>query len=188
MSATHLATVNTISSQKATLIWLATSLVALLIVGLTLLAPLSAAHQNNFLAPALYRAFGFVCHQIPARSFYLSGHPFAICARCFGLYTGFALGTILYPLLVRPINQTLPPARFWLIAALIPTALDFGLDFCGVHANTHFSRLLTGLLLGAVSAFYVIPGLVDLQNGWKKFFSSPDNDKLDAHGTGKGLS
>jgi hypothetical protein len=40
--------------------------------------------------------------------------------------------------------------------------VDFALGFFGVWQNTHLSRFLTALLLGAVTAFYVVPGVVDL--------------------------
>jgi hypothetical protein len=47
--------------------------------------------------------------------------------------------------------------------------IDVGLDMLGVWKNTHLSRLLTGLLLGSVAAFYVIPGLIDLLNfDWRR--------------------
>jgi hypothetical protein len=54
------------------------------------------------------------------------------------------------------------PGRAWLLAAALPTAVDFALGFFGVWENTHLSRFLTALLLGAVTAFYVVPGVVDL--------------------------
>jgi uncharacterized membrane protein len=38
---------------------------------------------------------GFVCHQIPERSFVVDGHPLPLCARCTGLYLGTALGGLL---------------------------------------------------------------------------------------------
>jgi hypothetical protein len=41
-------------------------------------------------------------------------------------------------------------------------AVDFGLTFLGIWENTHTSRLLTGLLLGSVSVFYVMPGVAEL--------------------------
>ena len=41
-------------------------------------------------------------------------------------------------------------------------AIDFSLTFLRVWENTHTSRLLTGLLLGGVSVFYVMPGLAEL--------------------------
>ncbi|HYJ47595.1 MAG TPA: hypothetical protein VEV81_13355, partial [Pyrinomonadaceae bacterium] len=54
------------------------------------------------------------------------------------------------------------PRRAWLLVALVPTALDFGLGTFGILENTHLSRLVTGALLGSVTAFYVVPGLMDL--------------------------
>jgi hypothetical protein len=71
------------------------------------------------------------------------------------------MGVLLYPLL-RSLNRVDAPARKWLIAALALTALDFALDFFGFWTNTHLSRSVTGALFGAVGAFYVVPGLVDL--------------------------
>ncbi|HEY5404910.1 MAG TPA: hypothetical protein VIK24_18700, partial [Pyrinomonadaceae bacterium] len=32
----------------------------------------------------------------------------------------------------------------------------------GIWENTHTSRLLTGMLMGGVTVFYVMPGLVEL--------------------------
>jgi hypothetical protein len=40
--------------------------------------------------------------------------------------------------------------------------IDFALTFLGVWENTHTSRLLTGLLLGSVTVFYVMPGIAEL--------------------------
>ncbi|MCA1594754.1 MAG: hypothetical protein LC754_19425, partial [Acidobacteria bacterium] len=44
----------------------------------------------------------------------------------------------------------------------LPTTVDFALGFFGVWENTHLSRFLTAVLLGAVAAFFIVPGLVDL--------------------------
>jgi hypothetical protein len=48
------------------------------------------------------------------------------------------------------------------LLAALPLAVDFSLTFFGVWENTHTSRLLTGLLLGSVAVFYVMPGIADL--------------------------
>jgi len=76
---------------------------------------------------------------------------------------GFAAASLGYPL-VRSLKRTDTPARRWLLLAAGPMAIDVGLDMLGVWKNTHLSRLITGLLLGSVAAFYVIPGLIDLLN------------------------
>ena len=105
--------------------------------------------------------FHAVCHQIPERSFQIAGYPLAVCARCTGLYVGGLLGIAAYPM-VRPLTRTDAPERVWLVLAVLPTTVDFALGFFGVWENTHWSRFLTALLAGAVAAFYIVPGLVDV--------------------------
>ena len=92
---------------------------------------------------------------------FIFGHKFAVCARCTGLYAGFTVATLFYPL-VRSLRQTEAPPRKWLFIAAAPMAIDFGLGYFGIWENTHSSRFATGALLGAVAVFYVMPGLLDL--------------------------
>jgi hypothetical protein len=49
-----------------------------------------------------------------------------------------------------------------LLLAALPLVIDFSLTFFGLWENTHTSRLVTGLLLGSVAVFYVMPGIADL--------------------------
>jgi uncharacterized membrane protein len=132
-----------------------------LIIALIVGAPLLAASGYHGAAVTIYHGFSRVCHQISERSFFVEGHPLAVCARCWGLYLGFAIGAVLYPLM-RPLQNTESPDRIWLLASAVPTAIDYGLGFFGILANTHISRFITASLLGFVSVFYVIPGLIDL--------------------------
>ena len=153
------------------LIWAAVTSIALLLVASLFAAPLALNSNHTSVAFTIYHAFSYVCHQLPLRSFHLSGHPLAVCARCTGLYTGFAGAALVYPF-VRSLKRTDTPERRWLLLATVPMAIDLGLDFFGLWQNTHLSRLATGLLLGSVAAFYVIPGLMDLLNfdwrGWRR--------------------
>jgi uncharacterized membrane protein len=142
-------------------VWSIAAALSVLFMGLIIAAPLALARGRSVLALAIYRTFSGACHQIPERSFYLDGHPLAVCARCTGIYLGFAVAVLLYPL-VRSLGRTDAPARRWLLIALAPTLIDFALGFSGLWQNTHFTRSLTGALLGAATAFYVLPGLVDL--------------------------
>ena len=135
---------------------LAAGLLALIVA-----APLLKAGGAPAAAGAVYRAFALLCHQMDERSFHLLGFKLAVCARCFGLYAGALAGALLYPL-ARPLVRRDLPARAWLIAAAVPTSIDFALGFFRVWENTHASRFLTASLLGVVVAFYFVPGLVDL--------------------------
>jgi uncharacterized membrane protein len=94
----------------------------------------------------------------------VAGHPLAVCARCFGIYAGFAAAVLFYPLSHR-LRRMGTPRREWLILALLPMAVDFALGITGLWANTHSSRFVTGAWFGAWAAFYIVPGLIEIGEG-----------------------
>lgn len=80
------------------------------------------------------------CHQIPERSFGISGYQFPVCARC----TGILLGQIA-AFLIPPLRRL----SIWKdVALLFPMALDGGTQFLGLQKSTNRRRLITGLLGG----------------------------------------
>lgn len=141
--------------------WLISAATIWFLVGLIVTAPMAAAHGHNEWAQVIYHAFAVFCHQLPERSYFIEGHKLAVCSRCTGLYFGFAITLLLYPLLRSLRNAEMPP-RIYLLLAAVPLGIDFSLTFFGVWENTHTSRLLTGALLGSVAVFYVMPGIIDL--------------------------
>ena len=143
------------------LFWLACVAIVLSVIGLIIGAPLAAASNHQQIAVAIYHSFKTLCHQLPERSFFIAGHQFAVCARCTGLYGGFALVLLLFPL-IRSLHSNAVPQAKWLFLAAAPLAIDFSLTFFGIWENTHTSRLLTGMLLGGVTVFYVMPGILEL--------------------------
>jgi uncharacterized membrane protein len=148
-------------NRRPLLIWLLVAVGSVATVALIVGAPFALANGHEGLASTVYLTFSHLCHQIPERSLFIAGSPFAVCSRCTGLYSGFMLATLVYPV-VKSLRQTQAPARKWLFLAAAPMAIDFGLEILGVWHNTHFSRLASGALLGAVAVFYVMPGLMDL--------------------------
>jgi len=152
------------TARPAWIAWAFTSAIAAAIVGLIIGAPIAESHAHAQFASAIYKTFGFLCHQIPDRSFHLAGHAFAVCSRCTGLYSGFAVAALLYPL-ARSMKRTDAPRRIWLILATVPLVIDFALGYFAIWPNTHFSRFTTGALLGSVAVFYIMPGLIELSSG-----------------------
>src|SRR6266581_5653862 len=159
------------TARAAWIVWAITAAIAATIIGLIIGAPLAAASAHPQLASSIYKAFSFVCHQIPDRSFHIAGHQFAVCSRCTGLYSGFAVTALLYPL-ARSIKRTDAPRRIWLILATVPLVIDFALGYFAIWPNTHISRLTTGALLGSVAVFYIMPGLIELSSVWTRRLKS----------------
>jgi uncharacterized membrane protein len=98
-----------------------------------------------------------------------------VCSRCASIYAGFVIGLLLYPLL-RDLREDRFPPRWILIGAAVPTLIDFAGGVLGLFANTFLSRALTGVLFGAVAAFYVTPGLVSALNDFIAGFAKPKAD------------
>jgi uncharacterized membrane protein len=105
--------------------------------------------------------FSPICHQIPERSFFINGHPLAVCARCTGIYAGFFLGLLIYPFHKIPGDFNAPPIRVLWIAAL-PTASEWLLSHtCGLDSS-NWVRCSAGAVIGAALAFWVLPAVFEL--------------------------
>jgi uncharacterized membrane protein len=158
----------TTSNHRPLIVWLLVAIGSLAVVAVIVGAPIALSTGHNEFAATIYHTFSYLCHQLPERSFFIEGHPLAVCARCTGIYAGFAGAAVLYPL-VRSLRSIETPARKWLFIAAAPLAIDFAIEFSGIVHNTHSSRLVTGALLGAVTVFYIMPGLLDLSmRSWKR--------------------
>lgn len=141
--------------------WSVSFLIAFVWVFLILLAPFAEA--NNFLGVSnpIYTFFSYLCHQMPERSFHFENHAFAVCSRCFGVYFGLLSGFIIYPIF-RAVNETEPLSRIWLVLAVVPIGIDWSLSVFGIWENTHWSRFVTGMILGAACAVFIIPAVVEI--------------------------
>ena len=129
--------------------------------------PLLAANGETSLAAPFYKFFGFLCHQMPNRSFHVLEHQFAVCSRCFGVYFGLLSGLLIYPL-IRGVGNIDPLPRIWLFASMVPIAVDWSLGVFGIWENTHATRFITGLILGFACAVYIVPALVEIVRNFSR--------------------
>lgn len=153
--------------RQAWKVWTISLLVVFAWVFVILLAPIAKANGFQSLSKTIYTFFSVICHQIDSRSFHVENHPFAVCARCFGVYFGLFFGFLIYPL-IRKVDDIEPLPRFWLFLAMIPIGIDWSLGVFGIWENTHLSRFLTGLILGAACAIFIVPALVEIFRYLKK--------------------
>lgn len=147
--------------KQAYRVWAAATLLVLLWLAAIVLAPVLWASGHGNISGPIYWFFGHICHQISGRSFFVDGHQFAVCSRCFGVYFGLFAGLVAYPLW-RPILNTEPLPRIWLFLALVPIGVDWSLGVFGIWENTHFSRFVTGTILGVACGTFIIPAMVEI--------------------------
>ena len=147
--------------RQAWKVWSIGLIVVFAWVAAILLAPLAKANGLTSISAPLYHFFGYICHQLPTRSFFIEGEPFGVCSRCFGVYFGLLVGFVVYPLW-RSIEEIDPLPRFWLFLSLIPISVDWSLTIFGIWENTFFTRFVTGLILGFACSTFIVPALVEI--------------------------
>jgi uncharacterized membrane protein len=104
----------------------------------------------------VYAAASRVCHQLPDRSFASAGVQWPVCARCSGLYLAAPLGA-LAAWRWRPRSSAGEDrARWWLVAASVPTALTLGVQWLGLEEPANLTRALAALPLGTMIGFVLV--------------------------------
>jgi len=121
------------------------------LVAFSIAAPLLA--DAPWLALSIRRFFSIVCHQDPARSFWLAGAPVAVCVRCLGIYVGAAVGALL------PARREVVLRMF--VAAVAMNVVDIGAEWLGWHGNLPALRFAMGMIAGLVAGALVAGSLRD---------------------------
>lgn len=119
------------------------------------------------LATVIYSVGAFICHQIPERSFHLGGFQLPVCARCLGIYAGFAVGGWIHLLPARPLASpwrrptgSFAPRVF--MAGALPTAVTLVLEWSGVWRGSNIVRAIAGVVFGISIALVVMSVLATL--------------------------
>ena len=107
-------------------------------------------------------------HAISVENDGITGYKFPVCSRDIGLYLGILLGAVAYPFVRKIGDKQIPPA-IYLIVALVPIALDGGIQFASdlgflpfIYESTNLTRIVTGFIAGFAASFYIIPILQNL--------------------------
>jgi uncharacterized membrane protein len=118
----------------------------------SVLAPYLSYSGQQEIAKYIYEFYGFSCHQMPSRSFFVFDHKVAICARCFSFYASMLiLGLLLSLKNVRPLHRR---TAFFLA---LPIMMDVLSQTLGIKESTHLVRVTTAVLLSLSLSFYIYP-------------------------------
>jgi uncharacterized membrane protein len=115
----------------------------------------------------LYSLIGSgVCHQLPERSYELSGHHLPLCIRCSGIYLGYLTGRLSY--LTTPKVSAFPAIWWWLavLAGIVLSIVEFMNEFAFQNILWDGYRLIGGFLIGIGFACLIIPVFRRKKAGW----------------------
>lgn len=97
-----------------------------------------------------------------------TGYKLPVCSRDVGLYFAMLFGAVAYPFIRRIEDRNLPPPVY-LVMAIVPIALDGGIQFISdfgilpfVYESTNIIRFLSGAIAGFIMSLYIIPLLMNL--------------------------
>lgn len=102
-----------------------------------------------------YQIFDLLCHQDAHRSYFLSGVPMAVCARCIGIYSALFAGWMLMPLVASFKRFSKKTEKWLLTSAILVNFIDVTGNFLGFWTNTLNSRFLLGIFLGLAAALFL---------------------------------
>lgn len=137
--------------QKSSALYL---LILVLAIGLVVSAAGGGlfGQQRPWLLQWQHQLFYSLCHQIPERSLWINGQPMAVCSRCFGIYSAFALGWCLLPWMPDWNESPLFFGKYVLLGAVLLNVADLVGNLAGFWENTLTSRLVLGCLVGLTAA------------------------------------
>jgi uncharacterized membrane protein len=135
---------------------------------LILAPPVLVSAGCHSVAAVIHLFFSPFCHQIPERSFALLGVSLAVCHRCFGIYLGLCLGSLIHNPWMHRSNAV---RRRWVLVSTVPLVLDALLPYTGLWHNTGVSRFATGLCFGIPVASLLVRGVGEFLNEapWRRF-------------------
>lgn len=105
-------------------------------------------------------AFSPVCHQLPGRSPHIGGVSLAVCFRCYGIYWGFPVAAVLFPILHRRLVRIDRRAPLVLAGSLVPAGVDWSLELTGLVQGSVVVRALTGAIFGIAAGYYLVTAIV----------------------------
>lgn len=131
--------------------WILVGIGVFLVVGAALPPFVAEPWQH-----VLMHAFSMVCHQLPDRSPHIADISFAVCHRCYGIYTGLLLSTVAFLILRHWDYWISPRIKLLLVVFALPLVVDWAVNFTPLPDNTPVSRMVTGGLLGLAVGFVAV--------------------------------
>jgi len=128
---------------------------------LIVLAPFLSGSEGlaKLAGGGLYKFFGEICHQNNARTIHWGGGPLAVCARCTGIYGGFAVGILLFS--VRNKWTGAMSHRRTIVVGALPMLVEVVAEIARLTEAGNAIRCSTGALFGLSLSAVLVALLVE---------------------------
>jgi len=159
-------------------------IILIIILNLLSFAVPYIAKSTPQLSSQFYSGFSLICHQLTARSLCLydsgigdcfpqngqfsesketivvaergTGYKFPVDARDMAIYATMLVGGLALPFIIDKNSKCIPNLLF-LITASIPAGVDGFTQLIGLRESTNLIRVITGVILGLVIPFFLVP-------------------------------
>lgn len=108
-----------------------------------------ANNDMNGFAKFIYKLGDKNCHQIKERSYFINGNELPFCTRCLGIFLGFAIGAAIISFKRFELSWQM------VLIGLFPIGIDGTVQLMTSYESTNTIRMVTGLLVGAITSFAV---------------------------------
>ncbi len=102
-------------------------------------------HIDSYLVRRVYESGDRNCHQHGSRSIYLNGNQMPYCSRCVAIFVGMAVGALISLLVFVRLDWK------WVVAGLVPMAIDGGIQLVTAYESNNILRILTGMPAGLIT-------------------------------------
>lgn len=127
--------------------------IALIILFFSIYPYLFYDTMNQWITGFPVQIMSFVCHQNLERTIFLNGIPASVCARCLGIYAGFASGFLSW---LKPVTKWGKYSGSILAVAFFAMVLDVIGQWIGFWAGSSPQRLISGVFFGVSLSVYFV--------------------------------
>jgi uncharacterized membrane protein len=94
--------------------------------------------------------FSPVCHQNPDKSFVINNLQFLVCSRCFGIYLGLIIASIL-----SIIKFSKKIKLKFLLVSVLPIISDIIFYQVGFYSYNKILSMITGIIFGTITFLFI---------------------------------
>lgn len=117
---------------------------------------------KNRLGQFVFALYSPICHQQPERSYRFQEKQVAVCSRCLGVYIGFLISALFYPVIKKKWKEIISKHYYIIIYLALPMIVDVLAGWIKIWESPLFLKTASGFIWSAILPFFWFKGLDEL--------------------------